>query len=254
MTTSLSNTAPIDARSRLMVALDVPTSGDARRIVDQLGDRVEIFKVGLELFTGTGLEFVRELQSRKKRIFLDLKVFDVGETVKRTVKVVVDAGVSFLTIHGNSEIVSRGGRSPRQQQAQTVVGHRAHLPGRPGHSGSWIPVFSAGACAASGDEGARGGLRRGYLFYPGSQAYQGRNARRAFGGYARHSASGRAASEGTAKDPGDPRSAIENRSVTWLSAVRLPLRRTLPLQPMRSSRRCNSALALATERRARGAG
>ncbi len=106
MTTSLSNTAPIDARSRLMVALDVPTAGDARRIVDQLGDRVEVFKVGLELFTGTGLDFVRELQSRKKQVFLDLKVFDVGETVKRTVKVVVDAGVSFLTIHGNSEIVS----------------------------------------------------------------------------------------------------------------------------------------------------
>ena len=75
---------------------------DARRIVDQLGDRVEFFKVGLELFTGTGLEFVRELQSRNKQIFLDLKVFDIGETVKRTVKVVVDAGVSFLTIHGNS--------------------------------------------------------------------------------------------------------------------------------------------------------
>ena len=62
MTTSLSNTAPIDARSRLMVALDVPTARDARRIVDQLGARVDFFKVGLELFTGTGLEFVRELQ------------------------------------------------------------------------------------------------------------------------------------------------------------------------------------------------
>ena len=56
MTTSASNTARIDARSRLMVALDVPTAGDARRIVDQLGERVEFFKVGLELFTGTGLE------------------------------------------------------------------------------------------------------------------------------------------------------------------------------------------------------
>ncbi len=71
MTTSASNTARIDARSRLMVALDVPTAGDARRIVDQLGERVEFFKVGLELFTGTGLEFVRELQSRNKQIFLD---------------------------------------------------------------------------------------------------------------------------------------------------------------------------------------
>jgi orotidine-5'-phosphate decarboxylase len=48
---------------------------------------------------------VRELQSRNKQIFLDLKVFDIGETVKRTVKVVVDAGVSFLTIHGNTEII-----------------------------------------------------------------------------------------------------------------------------------------------------
>lgn len=106
MTTSLRNTAPINARSRLMVALDVPTAREARRIVDQLDARVDFFKVGLELFTGTGLEFVRELQSRNKQIFLDLKVFDVGETVKRTVKVVVEAGVSFLTIHGNAEIIT----------------------------------------------------------------------------------------------------------------------------------------------------
>jgi orotidine-5'-phosphate decarboxylase len=105
MTTSPGNTVPIDARSRLIVALDVPTAREARRIVEQLDTQVNFFKVGLELFTSTGLEFVRELHSHNKRVFLDLKIFDVGETVKRTVKVVVEANVSFLTIHGNAEII-----------------------------------------------------------------------------------------------------------------------------------------------------
>ena len=56
MTTPLRNTAHVNARSRLMVALDLPTARDARRIVDQLDARVDVFKVGLELFTRTRLE------------------------------------------------------------------------------------------------------------------------------------------------------------------------------------------------------
>jgi orotidine-5'-phosphate decarboxylase len=95
----------VDARSRLIVALDVPSSEDARRIVDSLEGSVDFFKVGLELYTGTGLDFVRELRERQKKVFLDLKCYDVGETIKRTVKIVVDAGVYFLTVHGNGEIV-----------------------------------------------------------------------------------------------------------------------------------------------------
>jgi len=96
MTTSHRNTAPINARSRLMVALDVPTAHDARRIVDQLDARVDVLKLDWSCSPVPGWNFVHELQSRNKQIFLDLKVFDVGETVKRTVKVVVDAGVSFF--------------------------------------------------------------------------------------------------------------------------------------------------------------
>lgn len=95
----------IDARERLIVALDVPTSTDARRIVDSLEGAVDFFKVGLELYTATGMDFVRQLLDRKKRVFLDLKCYDVGETVKRAVKVASESGVDFLTVHGNREIL-----------------------------------------------------------------------------------------------------------------------------------------------------
>jgi len=99
------NSMKIDARSRLIVALDVPTSTDARRIVDSLEGAVDFFKVGLELYTATGMDFVRQLLDRKKRVFLDLKCYDVGETVKRAVKVASESGVDFLTVHGNREIL-----------------------------------------------------------------------------------------------------------------------------------------------------
>ena len=96
----------IDARSRLIVALDVPTSKDAQRIVDGLDGAVTFFKVGLELYTASGMDFVRQLLARNKQVFLDLKCYDVGETVKRAVKVAAEIGVDFLTVHGNSEILA----------------------------------------------------------------------------------------------------------------------------------------------------
>ena len=74
-------------------------------MVDSLEGTVNFFKVGLELYTATGMDFVRELLARKKRIFLDLKCYDVGETVKRAVRVAAEIGVDFLTVHGNREIL-----------------------------------------------------------------------------------------------------------------------------------------------------
>lgn len=115
----------IDARSRLIVALDIPNSTDARRIVDGLEGSVDFFKVGLELYTATGMDFVRQLLDRKKRVFLDLKFYDVGETVKRSVKVAAESGVDFLTVHGNREILLAAaegrGTSKLQLLAVTVL-------------------------------------------------------------------------------------------------------------------------------------
>jgi orotidine-5'-phosphate decarboxylase len=95
----------VDAHERLIFALDVPTVSAAMDFVKKLDGVVSFFKVGLELYTSTGLAVVQELAKLNKRVFLDLKYFDVPETVKSAVEVVAKMGVSFLTIHGNGKIV-----------------------------------------------------------------------------------------------------------------------------------------------------
>lgn len=70
-------------------------------LLDQLQDSVRVVKIGLELFTGVGPAIVRLAQDRGYRVFLDLKFFDIGETVKRATALVADLGVQFLTVHAH---------------------------------------------------------------------------------------------------------------------------------------------------------
>ncbi len=90
---------------RLIVALDVPTARDAASLVEKLGDAIEFYKVGMELYVSAGMSFVRDLLSANKRVFLDMKFYDIGETVKRAVAAVASSGVHFLTIHGSSAVM-----------------------------------------------------------------------------------------------------------------------------------------------------
>ena len=96
---------PIDARERLIVALDVPSAAAATAMVEALGEEVTFYKVGLELFTAAGMEFVRELRRRGKQCFLDLKLFDIGETVARAVAVIAREDIDFLTVHGEEQVM-----------------------------------------------------------------------------------------------------------------------------------------------------
>ncbi len=90
------------AKDKLIVALDVRTEDEALRIVDDLEDTVSFFKVGYQLFLATGMSLVRKLVTeRHKRVFLDLKMDDVEETISLAVKVITGENVRFLTIHGN---------------------------------------------------------------------------------------------------------------------------------------------------------
>src|SRR5216684_4440380 len=82
-----------------IIALDVETDAEARVLVNTLGDSANFYKVGLELYTAAGMDFVRELKSQGHRVFLDLKFYDIGETVKRAVAQVAKVGVNFLTVH-----------------------------------------------------------------------------------------------------------------------------------------------------------
>ncbi len=96
----------ISARERLIFALDVPTTDDARRLVERLGDSVQFYKLGLELFMAGGyFEFVDDLIAQGKKVFVDLKFFDVPETVKRAVARLNGRGVYFATAHGNDNIL-----------------------------------------------------------------------------------------------------------------------------------------------------
>jgi orotidine-5'-phosphate decarboxylase len=86
--------------SPIIVALDVESAAEARNLVAALGDSVGFYKVGLELYASAGMQFVRELKDSGHRVFLDLKFYDIGETVRRAVMQVACAGVDFLTVHG----------------------------------------------------------------------------------------------------------------------------------------------------------
>jgi len=88
------------------MALDVSSAAEARRLVDGLGDSVQFYKLGLELFmTGDYFDLVDWLKTRGKRIFVDLKFFDVPETVGRAVRVLSSRGVDFATVHGNDAML-----------------------------------------------------------------------------------------------------------------------------------------------------
>ena len=92
--------AHVTARDRLIVALDMPILDEARRLVNTLGDAVNFYKVGLELVFSGGLEFARELKLQHKRVFLDMKLLDIGNTVERAVANIAELGFDFLTVHG----------------------------------------------------------------------------------------------------------------------------------------------------------
>ncbi len=87
-------------RERLIVALDVPSVDQARRLVDALAGAVGMFKVGSELFTAAGPDFVRELVARGEHVFLDLKFHDIPNTVAGAVASAGQLGVSLIDVHG----------------------------------------------------------------------------------------------------------------------------------------------------------
>lgn len=111
MTTSLLSDKPIPREERLIVALDVPDAAAAKALVEQLGDTVKFYKIGLELFMAGGyFELLEWLSAKGKKIFVDLKFFDVPETVRSAVRALANYNVEFATIHGNQAIMEAAGK------------------------------------------------------------------------------------------------------------------------------------------------
>ena len=88
-----------------IIALDVESAGEARALVGRLGDAARFYKVGMELYAAAGMEFVRELVGEGKQVFLDMKFYDIPETVKRAVAQVARSGVRMLTVHGSGAVM-----------------------------------------------------------------------------------------------------------------------------------------------------
>ncbi len=96
----------IPRAERLIVALDVPTPAEARALVERIGDAARFYKVGLELFSAPGcFELIAWLAGRGNKVFADLKLYDIPETVRRAVANLRERGATFLTVHGHRSVM-----------------------------------------------------------------------------------------------------------------------------------------------------
>jgi orotidine-5'-phosphate decarboxylase len=118
----VANSRSIPRRQRLIVALDVPSAADARALVAKLGDEVTFYKLGLELFMAGGyFELVDWLAARGKRVFVDLKFFDVPETVRSAVKALRGRGIALATVHGNQKMMEAAAAEKGEVQILAVT-------------------------------------------------------------------------------------------------------------------------------------
>lgn len=112
----------IPRAERLIAALDVSTPQEARRLAERLGDSVSFYKVGLELFMAGGyFELVDWLVDRGAKVFVDLKFFDVPETVRRAVANLRGRGVTFATVHGNQAMMEAAAREKGEVKILAVT-------------------------------------------------------------------------------------------------------------------------------------
>jgi orotidine-5'-phosphate decarboxylase len=108
----------VDPRDRLIVALDLPSVAEAEKMVERLGDAVSFYKIGYQLAFAGGLAFAELLARGNKRVFLDLKLHDIGNTVAHGVESVARLGATFLTVHAypqtmHAAVDARAGSSLR---------------------------------------------------------------------------------------------------------------------------------------------
>jgi orotidine-5'-phosphate decarboxylase len=104
------------ADDRLIVALDVPNALEGLALAERLGDSVSFYKIGLGMLTGGGLALANELKDEHgKRIFLDMKLFDIGATIEAAVRGLAQFNHDFLTVHGDPHVV----RAAKEGAAQS---------------------------------------------------------------------------------------------------------------------------------------
>lgn len=112
-------------KDRLIVALDVPNALEGLRLVETLGDTVSFYKIGLGMLTGGGLALADEVKNLGKRVFLDLKLFDITATIEHAVRGLAQYELDFLTVQGDPHVVRAAvagrGDKPTRILAVTVL-------------------------------------------------------------------------------------------------------------------------------------
>ena len=112
----------IKTEDRLIFALDVPEVSEAKKIVTELDDSVNFYKIGMELLmTGQYFELLDWLIAKDKKVFVDLKFFDVPETVGRTIARLSDYGATFATIHGNQALMEKAAENKKNLKILAVT-------------------------------------------------------------------------------------------------------------------------------------
>ncbi len=112
----------LPADDRLIVALDVPSALDGLKLAETLGDAVSFYKIGLGMLTGGGLALANELKGELgKRIFLDMKLFDIGATVENAVRGLAQFDLDFLTVHGDPYVVKAAKQGAAGSKTQILA-------------------------------------------------------------------------------------------------------------------------------------
>ena len=117
----LMSTKTIPPEDRLIFALDVPTAEEARRLAATLKEAVRFYKVGLELFLGAGFALVDWLLEQDKQVFLDLKLYDIPETVARAVRQIRKRPITFTTVHYDHRVLEAACRERGDLQILAVT-------------------------------------------------------------------------------------------------------------------------------------
>ena len=111
----------INPRERLILALDLPSADDAKRLMDRVGQEIAFVKIGLELFTAAGPGIVHWAIQQGKLVFLDLKLLDIGETVKRATAAAAELGATLMTVHAGSKTI-RAAVEGRRESPLKILG------------------------------------------------------------------------------------------------------------------------------------
>jgi orotidine-5'-phosphate decarboxylase len=111
--TTRNNQIPLS--DRVILALDVETVQEAEKVVQEVGSLVTFYKIGLQLQFNGGLTYAKKLIDEGKKVFLDSKIFDISNTIEKTVENISRMGVHFLTVHGDKQVIEAAAKAKRNQ-------------------------------------------------------------------------------------------------------------------------------------------